>query len=75
MTPLSSKKNNEVYSSGGRVLNITSVSKNLIDAKNKSLEILQDIMSDQDQFYNGGFSPNKGQNQEEEDQLEDPDDV
>jgi len=37
------EKNNKIYSSGGRVLNITSVSKNLIDAKNKSLEILHKI--------------------------------
>ena len=32
------KKNNKIYSSGGRVLNITSSSKSLIKARNKSLE-------------------------------------
>ena len=31
------EKNNKTYSSGGRVLNITSSSKNLIEARNKSL--------------------------------------
>ena len=31
------KKKNKIYSNGGRVLNITSLSKNLIDARNKSI--------------------------------------
>ena len=37
------EKNNKIYSNGGRVLNITSLSKNLFDARNKSLKILMKI--------------------------------
>jgi len=37
------KKNNKIYSNGGRVLNATSLSKNLIDARKKSLEIINKI--------------------------------
>ena len=37
------ENNNKIYSNGGRVLNITSLSKNLIGARNKSLEILDKI--------------------------------
>ena len=37
------KKNNKTYSSGGRVLNITSLSKNLTDARNKSLSNINKI--------------------------------
>ena len=37
------EKNNKTYSSGGRVLNITSSSKNLIEARNKSLANISKI--------------------------------
>ena len=37
------KKNNKIYSNGGRVLNITSVSENLDTARNKSLINLKKI--------------------------------
>jgi len=37
------EKNNKIYSNGGRVLNITSVSKNLVDARSNSLKILNKI--------------------------------
>ena len=37
------KKNNKIYSNGGRVLNVTTLSKNLIEARNKSLIILSKI--------------------------------
>jgi phosphoribosylamine--glycine ligase len=36
-------KNNKTYSSGGRVLNITSSSKNLTEARNKSLTNIKKI--------------------------------
>ena len=44
------KKNNKIYSSGGRVLNITSSSKNLIEARNKSLTNINKI-NWQDGFF------------------------
>ena len=37
------EKNNKIFSNGGRVLNITSVSKNLLEARNKSLDNLKKI--------------------------------
>jgi len=37
------KKNNKTYSNGGRVLNITSSSKSLIQARNKTLSNLKKI--------------------------------
>ena len=37
------KKNGEIYSTGGRVLNITSSSKNLLDARNKSIANIKKI--------------------------------
>ena len=37
------KKNNKIYSNGGRVLNITSSSESLIDARNKSLSNINKI--------------------------------
>ena len=37
------KKNNKIYSSGGRVLNITSISSSLIEARNKSLAYIDKI--------------------------------
>ena len=37
------EKNNKIYSNGGRVLNITSSSKNLIEARNKSLTNIKKI--------------------------------
>ena len=37
------EKNNKIYSCGGRVLNITSVSKNLAEARNKSLTNIDKI--------------------------------
>ena len=37
------EKNNKIYSNGGRVLNITSLSKNLVDARINSLKILDKI--------------------------------
>ena len=37
------EKNNKTYSSGGRVLNITSLSKSLIEARNKSLTNIDKI--------------------------------
>ena len=37
------KKNNKIYSNGGRVLNITSLAKNLNDARNKSIDNIQKI--------------------------------
>jgi len=36
-------KNNKTYSSGGRVLNITSLSESLIEARNKSLNNIDKI--------------------------------
>ena len=36
-------KNNKTYSIGGRVLNITSASESLVEAKNKSLENINKI--------------------------------
>ena len=36
-------KNNKIYSSGGRVLNITSSSENIIRARNKSLSNIDKI--------------------------------
>ena len=44
------EKNNKIYSSGGRVLNITSRSNNFNDAKNKILKILKQI-NWRDGFY------------------------
>ena len=35
--------NNKFYSNGGRVLNITSLSNNLLGARKKSLKILEEI--------------------------------
>ena len=43
------EKNNKIYSSGGRVLNITSASDSLIKARNKSLSNLNKIN------WNDGF--------------------
>ena len=43
------EKNNKIYSSGGRVLNITSSSENLIEARNKSLANINKIN------WTGGF--------------------
>ena len=37
------KKNKKIYSIGGRVLNITSLSKNLIDARNNSMSNINKI--------------------------------
>ena len=37
------EKNNKIYSSGGRVLNITSLSKNLANARSKSLANINKI--------------------------------
>ena len=37
------KKKNKIFSSGGRVLNITSAAKNLNDARNQSLKNLNQI--------------------------------
>jgi phosphoribosylamine--glycine ligase len=37
------KKNNKIFSNGGRVLNVTSLSKNLIKARNKSLSNIKKI--------------------------------
>ena len=37
------EKNNKIFSNGGRVLNITSLAKNLSDARNKSLTNLNKI--------------------------------
>ncbi len=37
------KKNDKIYSNGGRVLNITCLSENLIEARNKALAILEKI--------------------------------
>ena len=37
------KKNDKIYSNGGRVLNITCLSKNLVEARNKALIILAKI--------------------------------
>ena len=37
------EKNNKTYSSGGRVLNITSLSESLIEARNKSLTNIDKI--------------------------------
>ena len=44
------EKNNKIYSSGGRVLNITSSSKSLIEARNKSLNNI-DKINWQDGFF------------------------
>jgi len=44
------KNNNKIYSSGGRVLNITSLAKNLVDARNNSLKNL-DKINWSDGFY------------------------
>ena len=38
------ENNKKIFSNGGRVLNITSLSKNLIGARNKSLRILDKII-------------------------------
>ena len=43
------KKNNKIFSKGGRVLNITSLNKNLAEAREKSLNILNKIN------WNDGF--------------------
>ena len=37
------KKENKIFSNGGRVLNITAMSKNLLEARNKSLSIIKRI--------------------------------
>ena len=37
------EKNNKIYSNGGRVLNITSLSESLIEARNKSLTNINKI--------------------------------
>ncbi len=37
------EKNNKIYSNGGRVLNITSIAKSLLEARNKSLNNLEKI--------------------------------
>ena len=37
------KKNNKIFSNGGRVLNITSMSKNLLEARNKSSSTIKKI--------------------------------
>ena len=37
------KKNNKIYSNGGRVLNITASSENLIEARDKSLTNIKKI--------------------------------
>ena len=37
------KKNGKIFSKGGRVLNITSLSKNLLEARNNSLNNLKKI--------------------------------
>ena len=37
------QKNGEIYSTGGRVLNATSSSDNLLDARNKSIDNLKKI--------------------------------
>ena len=37
------EKNNKIYSNGGRVLNVTSVSKNLSEARDKSLKNINKI--------------------------------
>ena len=44
------EKNNKIFSNGGRVLNITSLGKNLSEARNKSLENIKKIKWD-DGFY------------------------
>jgi len=44
------EKNNKIYSSGGRVLNITSSSESLIEARNKSLNNI-DIINWSDGFF------------------------
>ena len=44
------EKDNKIYSNGGRVLNITSLSKTLVDARNKSLKNL-DKISWKDGFF------------------------
>ena len=43
------KKNNRIFSNGGRVLNVTTLSKNLTDAREKSLITLKKIN------WNDGF--------------------
>ena len=47
---LKSKKNNKIFSNGGRVLNITTLSENLTDARDKSLITLQKVNWD-DGFF------------------------
>ena len=37
------KKNSKIYSAGGRVLNITSISKSLLSARESSLDIIKKI--------------------------------
>ena len=44
------EENNKIFSNGGRVLNITSLGKNLSEARNKSLENIKKIKWD-DGFY------------------------
>ena len=44
------EKNNKIYSSGGRVLNITTLSKNLVEARNKALSCIKKI-NWKDGFY------------------------
>jgi len=44
------ENNNKIYSNGGRVLNVTSLAKNLIDARNNSLKNL-DKINCSDGFY------------------------
>ena len=44
------EKNNKIFSNGGRVLNITSVANNLLEARNKSLNNLEKINWD-DGFF------------------------
>ena len=43
------EKNNKIFSNGGRVLNITTLSENLTDARDKSLITLQKVN------WDGGF--------------------
>ena len=49
------EKNNKIYSNGGRVLNITSVAKDLAEARNKSLSNLEKI-----KWANGFFRKDIG---------------
>ena len=43
------EKNNKIYSNGGRVLNVTSVSKSLVEARNESIKNINKIN------WNDGF--------------------